>query len=40
LGDSALEKLDLKTAEHSFVKSKDYYGIEFVKRLQNITVSL
>ena len=23
-------------AEHAFVKCKDYYGIEFVKKLQNL----
>ena len=39
LAESALKALDLKTAEHAFVKSKDYYGIEFVKRLHNINVS-
>lgn len=38
LAESALNKLDLKTAEHAFVKSKDYYGIDFVKKIQNIPV--
>ena len=39
LAETGLNKLDLKTAEHAFVKSKDFYGIEFVKKLQNIPVS-
>ena len=38
LAESALNKLDIKTAEHAFVKCKDYYGIEFVKKLQNLPV--
>lgn len=38
LSEAALNKLDLKMAEHAFVKLKDYYGIEFVKKLQNIPV--
>lgn len=37
LSETALKKLDLKTAEHAFVKCKDFYGIEFVKKLQHIT---
>jgi WD repeat-containing protein 35 len=40
LSESALNKLDLKMAEHAFVKLKDYYGIEFVKKLQNIPVKI
>jgi hypothetical protein len=40
LAESALNKLDIKTAEHAFVKCKDYYGIEFVKKLQNIPVRI
>lgn len=36
LSENALNKMDLVTAEHAFVKSKDYYGIEFIKKLQNI----
>ena len=38
LAETALNKLDLKTAEHAFVKCKDFYGIEFVKKLQHISV--
>lgn len=38
LAENALNKLDIKTAELAFVKCKDYYGIEFAKRLQNLTV--
>lgn len=38
LSESSLNKLDLKSAEIAFVKCKDYYGIEFVKKLQNIQV--
>uniref|UniRef100_A0A3Q3JR91 WD repeat-containing protein 35 n=1 Tax=Monopterus albus TaxID=43700 RepID=A0A3Q3JR91_MONAL len=36
LAEAALQKLDLKTAEHAFVRCKDYQGIEFVKRLANL----
>lgn len=36
LAEASLEKLDLKTAETAFAKSKDYQGIEFVKRLANL----
>lgn len=39
LGESALEKLELETAEKAFVKSKDYQGIYFVKRLKKLDVS-
>ena len=39
LAENALNKLEIKTAEHAFVKCKDYYGIEFVKKLQSLTVS-
>ena len=38
LGEAALEQLNLKVAEHSFVRCKDYQGIEFVKRLGNLQV--
>ena len=38
LAETALNKLDIKSAEHAFVKCKDYYGIEFVKKLQNLNV--
>jgi WD repeat-containing protein 35 len=37
LAETALKKLELKLAEHAFVKLKDYYGIEFIKRLNNIS---
>jgi flagellar basal body P-ring protein FlgI len=40
LAKSALKKLDVKTAELAFIKSNDFYGIDFLKKLQNITVSL
>lgn len=39
LGDSALDKLELETAEKAFVKSKNYQGIYFVKRLKKLDVS-
>ncbi len=38
LGESALEKLELETAEKAFVKSRDYQGIYFVKRLKKLSV--
>ena len=38
LAESALEQLNLKIAEHAFVRCKDYQGIEFVKRLGNLQV--
>lgn len=40
LGESALEKLELDMAEKAFVKSKDYQGIYFVKRLKKLNVCL
>ncbi|CAK5076286.1 unnamed protein product [Meloidogyne enterolobii] len=36
LAKDALKRLDLRTAEHAFVKLQDYGGILFLKRLQNI----
>lgn len=36
LGESALEKLELEMAEKAFVKSKNYQGICFVKRLKKL----
>jgi len=36
LGEAALNKVAVKVAEHAFVKCRDYYGIEFIKRLQNL----
>ena len=40
LGESALEKLELEMAEKAFVKSKDYQGIYFVKRLKKLAVRM
>ena len=37
LAEAAVEALDLTTAETAFVRCKDYPGIQFVKRLYNIT---
>ena len=39
LAEAAVESLDLTTAETAFVRCKDYPGIQFVKRLSNITNS-
>jgi len=36
LGEMALKKMDMKTAEYAYVKSKDYHGLEFVRKLQNL----
>jgi len=36
LAEAALNKVDIKVAEHAFVKCRDYYGIEFIKKLQNL----
>ncbi|CAG0891619.1 unnamed protein product [Cyprideis torosa] len=36
LAESALDQLDLDMAESSFVRCKDYAGIQFVKKLRNI----
>lgn len=38
LGETALKKMDVKTAEYAYVKSKDYHGLDFVRKLQNLTV--
>lgn len=38
LGDSALTNLELEMAEKAFVKSKNYQGIYFVKRLKKLDV--
>lgn len=40
LAESALGKLELEVAEKAFVKSKDYPGIQLVKRLKRLEVSL
>lgn len=37
LAEAAVEALDLTTAETAYVRCKDYPGIQFVKRLANIT---
>ena len=36
LATAALQRLDLKTADHAFAKQQDYGGILFLKRLQTI----
>lgn len=36
LAEAAIEDLDLATAESAYVRCKDYPGIQFIKRLQNI----
>ncbi|CAG0916326.1 unnamed protein product [Notodromas monacha] len=36
LAESALNRLDLSTAEAAFVRCKDYPGIQFTKQLENI----
>ena len=36
LAEAAIEQLDFATAESAYVRCKDYPGIQFVKRLQNI----
>ena len=38
LAEASLEALNLKIAEHAFVRCKDYQGIEFVKSLGNLQV--
>ena len=40
LAESSLEKLDLEMAEKAFVRCEDYQGIQFVKRLKKLDVSL
>lgn len=34
LGEKALDKFDLQTAEKAFIKSENLYGIRFVKKIQ------
>ncbi|XP_048515413.1 WD repeat-containing protein 35 isoform X2 [Athalia rosae] len=36
LAESALNNLDLETAENAMVRCTDYLGIQFIKRLQNV----
>ena len=38
MAEYALSKVNLKVAEHSFVRCKDYSGIQLVKQLGNIQV--
>jgi len=40
MAEHALTKLNLKVAEHSFVRCKDYAGIQLVKRLSNLQVRI
>ncbi|KAK4871788.1 hypothetical protein RN001_015912 [Aquatica leii] len=37
LGEAALRELDLNVAEIAFIRSEDYAGVKFVKKLQNTT---
>ena len=34
LAEEALNHLDIKVAEHAFVKLHDFYGLQFLRRLQ------
>lgn len=34
ISEAALDKLDFRVAERAFVKNEDYYGVQFVNRLQ------
>jgi len=36
LAESALRRLDFKTASHCFVMLKDYGGLQFLKRVQSV----
>ncbi len=38
LAEEALNHLDIKVAEHAFVKIHDYYGLQFLRRLQQFQV--
>lgn len=38
LAEEALHHLDIKVAEHAFVKVHDYYGLQFLRRLQQFQV--
>lgn len=38
LAEEALHHLDIKVAEHAFVKIHDYYGLQFLRRLQQFQV--
>lgn len=37
MAEAAVKKLDLATAEAAFVRCSDYWGIQLVKRLANVT---
>lgn len=39
LAHSAIENREFEMAEKAFVRCQDYYGIQFVKRLQKLDVS-
>ena len=39
LAESALKQLDLEVAEKAYVMSRNYAGIQFVKRLKMLEVS-
>lgn len=38
MAEEALNHLDIKVAEHAFVKVHDYYGLQFLRRLQQFQV--
>ena len=38
LAEEALNHFDIKVAEHAFVKIHDYYGLQFLRRLQQFQV--
>ena len=40
LAEEALNHFDIKVAEHAFVKIHDYYGLQFLRRLQQFQVNL
>jgi hypothetical protein len=39
LAESALDKLEVDMAEKAFVRSSNYQGIQFIKRLRKLDVS-
>lgn len=39
LVEEALSHMDIKVAEHAMVKMHDYYGLQFLRRLQQLSVS-
>ena len=38
LAESALNRMNIATAEHAYVMLKDYAGIQFCKKIQEIQV--